>query len=97
MIKPIQDRIICIKPKGEQVLASGLILPDLDTTQVEEAEVVAVGPGRYAADGSRIPMQTMVGDRIVFNKYQAQTVRIPDDPVDYLALKDDDVRAVLNR
>ena len=97
MIRPIQDRIICIKPKGEQVRASGLIIPDLDSTQIEEAEVVAVGPGKYAQDGSRIPMQTAVGDRIVFNRHQAQSVRVPDDPVDYLALKDTDVRVVLNR
>ena len=97
MIRPIQDRIICIKPKGEQTMASGIVIPDLESTQIEEAEVIAVGPGKYANDGSRIPMQTQVGDRIVFNKFQAQPVRPPDDPVDYLALKDTDVRAVLNR
>ena len=97
MIRPIQDRIICIPAKGERALASGLIIPDLETTQIEEAEVVAVGPGKYATDGERIPMQTQVGDRIVYNKHQTQKVRLPDDPINYLALRDTDVRAVLNR
>jgi chaperonin GroES len=85
-----------VKPKGEYV-KSGIIIPDLDSTQIEEADVVAVGPGKYAGDGSRIPMQTRPGDRILFNRFQSQLVRIPGDPVDYLALRDTDVRAVMNR
>jgi chaperonin GroES len=95
-LTPIQDRIICIKSKGEYV-KSGIIIPDLDSTQIEEADVVAVGPGKYASDGTRIPMQTRLGDRIVFNRFQAQAVRVPGDNTDYLALRDTDVRAVMNR
>lgn len=93
-IQPIQDRIICIKPSGEQVTTAGIVIPGI-VDDAEEAEVVAVGPGKYGNDGLLIPMSVKVGDRIIFNKHQVQPIRLPDDPQEYIALRDEDVRGVV--
>jgi chaperonin GroES len=68
-IKPLEDRIVVRPVEAEQVTASGLVIPDTAKEKPQEAEVVAVGPGRFSEEGDRIPMDVKVGDRVVFSKY----------------------------
>ena len=91
--KPYLDRVVCKKPNGERTLNSGLVIPEI-FDDAEEAEVLGVGPGKYDSNGHRVPMHTSIGDRILFNKYQVQTIRVQD--VDYLVLRDEDVRAIVS-
>jgi chaperonin GroES len=91
--RPVLDRVVCAKPNGIEKLASGVLIPKTFDEQ-EEAEVIAVGPGKFDSSGRRVPMQTQVGDRVLFNKYQVQTIRVHDK--DYLVLRDEDVRAVVS-
>jgi chaperonin GroES len=92
--KPILDRVICIKNPVEETRESGIVIPAMFDDQ-EEAEVAAVGPGKYRKDGTLEPMEIAVGDRILFNKYQVQEIEVLGQK--YLALRQEDVRAVLNR
>jgi chaperonin GroES len=45
-IKPLEDRIVVRPVEAEQVTASGLVIPDTAKEKPQEAEVIAVGPGR---------------------------------------------------
>jgi len=45
-IKPLEDRIVVRPSAAEQVTASGLVIPDTAQEKPQEAEVIAVGPGR---------------------------------------------------
>jgi chaperonin GroES len=91
--KPILDRIIAVKKENEEVRDSGIVIPAMFDDQ-EEAEVVAVGPGKHINADELEPMHIKVGDRILFNKYQVQEIVVLDKK--YLALRQEDVRAVLN-
>ena len=95
-IKPIQDRVIMVKPKAEEVRESGIIIPIMYSDS-EEYEIVAVGPGRYANDGIQIPLSVAVGDHVLCNRHQVQEIKLPTESVVYYACRDDgeSIRAIL--
>ena len=81
-IRPIGERVV-IKPMEKEVKTqSGILLPDSAQEKPIEGEVVAVGPGRVGADGSRVPLEVKVGDMVVFAKFIGTTVK--QEGVDYL-------------
>ena len=54
-LKPLGDRIV-VKPEeeAESRTASGLVIPDTAKEKPQEAEVVAVGPGKIQDSGERL-------------------------------------------
>ncbi|HWQ28762.1 MAG TPA: co-chaperone GroES [Dehalococcoidia bacterium] len=92
---PLHDRIV-IKPiVQEEVLASGIVIPDTAKEKPQQGEVIAVGPGRLDDNGKRIPMDVKVGDRILYAKYSGQEVKI--DGEEYIVLSEKDVLCKLER
>ena len=87
-IVPYGDRLVVRQVAQEEVLSSGLVIPDTAQEKSQQGEVVAVGPGRME-EGKRIPMEVQVGDRILFAKYSGQEVKL--DQEEYLVLKESDV------
>ena len=87
-IKPLEDRIVVRPMAAEQVTASGLVIPDTAQEKPQEAEVVAVGPGRIDDKGNRIPVDVSVGDKVIFSKYGGE---------DYLVLSARDVLAIVTK
>jgi len=53
--------------------------------------VVAVGPGRVADDGSRIPMELAAGDKVIYSKFAGTEYKDGDD--EYLILRESDILA----
>ena len=94
-IKPLEDRIVVLPVEAEQVTASGLVIPDTAKEKPQEAEVVAVGPGRFNDDGDRIPVDVAVGDRVIFSKYGGTELKY--DGREYLVLSARDVLAIIER
>ncbi len=86
---PLHDRIV-IKPiVQEEVLASGIVIPDTAKEKPQQGEVVAAGPGRLDDTGKRIAMDVKKGDRILYAKYTGQEVKI--DGEEYIVLSEKDV------
>ena len=94
-IKPLEDRIVVRPLEAEQVTASGLVIPDTAKERPQEAEVVAVGPGRVAENGTRIPVDVQVGDKVIFSKYGGTELKYNGQ--EYLVLSARDVLAVVER
>ncbi len=90
---PLADRIVITPLKQEEVTASGLVIPDTAKEKPQQGEVVAVGPGRLDDDGKRVPMDVVVGDRILYAKYTGTEVKL--DGEDYIVLNDKDILAKL--
>ncbi|MGB3563167.1 MAG: co-chaperone GroES, partial [Thermoanaerobaculia bacterium] len=72
----------------------GIIIPDTAKEKPQEAEVVAVGPGKLQDDGKRQPMDVSKGDRILVGKYSGSEIKIDDE--DYVILREDEILAVVN-
>ncbi len=88
---PLADRIVVKNVEQEEVLASGLVIPDTAKEKPQQGEVVAVGPGRRDDNGKIVPMDIEVGDIIVYAKYSGNDLKL--DQVDYLILSEKDVLA----
>ena len=92
-IKPLEDRIVVRPVAAEQVTASGLVIPDTAQEKPQEAEVIAVGPGRVDDKGVRIPVDVSVGDMVIFSKYGGTELKYNNE--EYLVLSARDVLAVI--
>ncbi len=92
-VKPLADRIIILPLEAEQKTAGGIIIPDAAKEKPQKGEVVAVGPGRVADNGSKIELTLKTGDKVLYGKYSGTEVAI--DGKDYLIMKESDVLAVL--
>ena len=94
-IKPLEDRIVVRPLEAEQVTASGLVIPDTAKEKPQEAEVIAVGPGRIDERGNRIPVDVAVGDKVIFSKYGGTELKFAGE--EFLVLSARDVLAVVVR
>jgi chaperonin GroES len=94
-IKPLEDRIVVRPVAAEQVTASGLVIPDTAQEKPQEAEVVAVGPGRVDDKGTRIPVDVAVGDIVIFSKYGGTELKYGGE--EYLVLSARDVLAIVTK
>ena len=92
-IKPLGDRIV-IKPiTAEQKLASGIVLPDTAQEKPQHGEVLAVGSGRILDNGTRVPMEVKVGDKVLFSKYSGTEFKYNEEEL--LILNERDIHAIL--
>ena len=94
-IKPLEDRIVIKQVEAEQTTASGLVIPDSAKEKPQEGEVVAVGPGRVADNGNRVPVDVAVGDKVIYSKFGGTEVKVGGD--DLLVLSARDILAVVTR
>lgn len=91
---PLADRIVVLPAEREQTTKGGIHLPDTMKERPQKGEVVAVGPGRVADDGNRIPMEPAIGDQVLYSKYAGTEYKDGDD--EYLLLRESDVLAKLS-
>ena len=91
---PLADRVVVMPLEGEQTTKGGIYLPDTAREKPQEGEVVAVGPGRVSDDGTRIPMELAVGDRVIYSKYAGAEYKDGDD--EHLVLRESDILAKIS-
>lgn len=51
--------------KAEAKTAGGIFLPDSAVKELNEAKVLAVGPGALDKEGKRMPMSVAAGDKVL--------------------------------
>ncbi|GAA1287279.1 co-chaperone GroES [Pseudonocardia aurantiaca] len=93
-IKPLEDKIVVQASEAETTTASGIVIPDTAKEKPQEGKVLAVGPGRYTEQGTRIPVDVSVGDVVIYSKYGGTEVKY--DGEEYLILSARDVLAIVN-
>ncbi len=92
-LRPLGDRVV-IKPiEHETQLPSGIVLPETASEKPQIGEVLAVGPGRKTEDGTRIPMDVQVGQKVTFPKYAGTELRLNGDT--YLLMREEDILAIV--
>jgi len=92
-IRPLHDRIVAKRIEQEEQIRGGIIIPDTAKEKPQEAEVVAVGPGKLDDNGKRTPMDVKVGDRVLIGKYSGSEIKIGDE--DLVILREDEVFGVI--
>ena len=93
-VRPLHDRVIVDRlAEGEQQIG-GIIIPDSAKEKPQQGTVVAVGQGRVAKNGTRVPLDVKPGDQVLFGKYAGQEIRL--DGKDLFIMKEEDVLAVID-
>ncbi len=93
-LKPLSDNIV-VKPLAkEEKTSSGIIIPEtVGKEKPEQGEVIAIGAGKFDADGKRMPIDIKIGDKVIFKKYSPDEFKI--DGENYLILSASDVMAII--
>ena len=94
-IRPLHDRVVVKRLEQKEQIRGGIIIPDTAKEKPQEAEVIAVGPGKINDDGKRSPMDVKKGDRILVGKYSGSEIKLDD--VEYVILREDEILAVLEK
>jgi chaperonin GroES len=91
----MQDRIIVKRVDEETKTAGGIFIPDTAKEKPQQGEVVAVGKGKKTEDGTVIPMDVKVGDKVLFGKYSGTEIKLEGQ--DYLIMREDDILGVVEK
>lgn len=93
-VRPLHDRVIVKRIEEEETTKGGIIIPDTAKEKPIEGKVVAVGNGKIADDGKKIPLEVKVGDKVLFGKYAGTEIKI--DGEEHLIMREDDIVAVVD-
>ncbi len=86
---PLADKLVLRPIIQEEVLASGIVIPDTAKEKPQQGEVLSVGPGRRAEDGTIVPMEIVPGDRVLYAKYTGQEIKIENEEL--IVLRESDI------
>jgi chaperonin GroES len=85
---PLADKLVLRPIVQEEVLTSGIVIPDTAREKPNQGEVIAVGPGRRDDDGKIVPMEVAVGDRVLYAKYTGQEIKVENEELIVLSERD---------
>ncbi len=94
-VRPLHDRILLRRLEEKEVVKGGIIIPDTAKEKPQEAEVIAVGPGKLDENGKRMPIDVKKGDRVLVGKYSGSDIKI--DEQEYLIVREDEILGVLEK
>src|SRR3981081_958941 len=92
-LRPLGDRVVVKPVEREEKTKSGVVLPDPAKEKPQEGIVQAGGTGRILDNGTKVPMELKVGDKVLYAKYAGNEFKL--DEVEYLIVSEKDVLAVL--
>jgi chaperonin GroES len=92
-IRPLQDRVLIKRIDEQEQVRGGIIIPDTAKEKPQEAEVIAVGPGKVNDDGKRVAVDIKVGDKVLVGKYSGSDIKI--DGEDFVIVREDEILAVV--
>lgn len=91
--RPLHDRVLVRRVDTEQKTSGGIIIPDSAQEKPSQGEIVAVGGGAKAEDGTVSPLDVKAGDTILFGKWSGTEVKI--DGEDLLIMKESDIMGII--
>jgi chaperonin GroES len=91
--RPLHDRVLVRRIEAEEKTAGGIIIPDSAKEKPSEGEIVAVGNGARAENGTITALDVKVGDRVLFGKWSGTEVKV--DGEDLIIMKESDIMGVI--
>jgi chaperonin GroES len=91
--RPLHDRVLVRRVEAEQKTAGGIIIPDSVQEKPQEGEVVAIGTGTKADNGTITPLDVKSGDKILFGKWSGTEVKVNGE--DLIIMKESDILGII--
>jgi len=92
--RPLHDRVLVRRIDEDDKTAGGIIIPDTAKEKPQEGEVVAVGSGAKAEDGTVTPLDVAAGDVILFGKWSGTEVMVNGEEL--LIMKESDILGIID-
>jgi len=92
--RPLYDRVLVRRVEAQDKTAGGLFLPEAAKEKPQQAEVIAIGNGRFGKNNELIPLTVQAGDKILFGKYAGDEIKL--DGVDHIILREQDILAIVD-
>ncbi len=92
-VRPLSDRILVRRVDADEQVKGGIIIPDTARETPQEAEVIAVGPGKRNKNGDVISPAIKSGEKILIGKYAGTEIEVEGD--DYVIVNEDDVLGII--
>jgi chaperonin GroES len=91
--RPLHDRVLVRRVEAEEKTAGGIIIPDSAKEKPAEGEIVSIGSGTRAENGTITPLDVKAGDRVLFGKWSGTEVKVNGE--DLLIMKESDILGVI--
>ena len=91
--RPLGDRVLVRRVEEESRTKGGIIIPDTAKEKPQEGEVVAIGTGTRAENGTITPLDVKAGDKILFGKWSGTEVKVNGE--DLLIMKESDILGIV--
>ena len=92
-VKPLGDRVLIKALEREEKTKSGIVLPDTAKEKPQEGRVIAIGSGKMLENGTKVPLEVQVGQKVIFSKYAGTEVKV--DGEEMMILNERDVLAIV--
>ncbi|KAL1303732.1 hypothetical protein AAFC00_007077 [Neodothiora populina] len=93
-LAPLLDRVLVQRIKAETKTAGGIFLPESAVKELNEAKVLAVGPGAYDKQGKRISVSVQPGDKVLIPQFGGSPIKVGED--EYTLFRDHELLAKIN-
>ena len=94
-LRPLGDRVVIKRVAQEEMTKGGIIIPDSAKEKPVEAEVIAVGPGKVLKDGTTLPLEVKLGDRVLIGKWSGTEIKLEGN--EHVVVREEDILAVMSR
>ena len=93
-----QEQLKDVDQTYKRAAASGIIIPEHEDTKraqagVDKGTIVALGSTAFRDFNVDSPIK--VGDVVAFAKFSGKVITDPEDGLDYVALNDEDIVAII--
>lgn len=92
-LNPLHDRVVVERISADTQTAGGIFIPDNAKEKPDQGVVLAAGPGKRNTEGTIIPMDVKVNDRVLFGKQSGEHIKI--EGKELLILKEEEIYAVI--
>ncbi|KAJ3111303.1 10 kDa heat shock protein [Phlyctochytrium bullatum] len=92
-IVPLFDRVLVQRLKAAERTAAGIFIPEKAQETLNEAVVIATGPGKTNKDGALTPLSVKVGDKVLLPQFGGSNVKLGQE--EYLLFNEAEILAKL--
>lgn len=78
-LAPLLDRVLVQRLKPEAKTATGIFLPETAVKELNEAKVLAVGPGAYDKEGKRVAVSVQPGDKVLIPQFGGSPIKVGEE------------------
>ncbi|KAK0938682.1 mitochondrial heat shock protein Hsp10 [Friedmanniomyces endolithicus] len=93
-LAPLLDRVLVQRVKADVKTAGGIFLPESAQKELNQANVLAVGPGAMDKKGNRLPMGVATGDKVLIPQYGGSPIKVGEE--EYSLFRDSEILAKIN-